>query len=211
MKYGYARVSTKMQSRDGNSLEAQEKALREAGADVIYKDSFTGKKCSRPELDKLLEVIKEGDTLIVTKLWRLARSTSEGIQLIESLLDQNVIVHVLNMGVMDSSPTGKLIRNVMMAFGEFERDIIVERTQEGKEIAKLDPNFREGRPKKFKKAQLEHALKLMDYHTTKQVSEMTGVSEATLYRYKREMKRMYSYNTTSCGVAEEELKYDAEK
>lgn len=211
MKYGYARVSTKMQSRDGNSLEAQEQALKEAGAEIIYKDSFTGMKGSRPELDKLLAVIEEGDTLIVTKLWRLARSAAEGIQLIETLLEQGIIVHVLNMGVMDSSPTGKLIRNVMMAFGEFERDIIVERTREGKEIAKLNPNFREGRPKKFKKAQLEHALELMQYNTTKQVSEMTGISEATLYRYKREIIKQYSYVSPTYLVAEEQQRYEGNK
>lgn len=152
MIYGYARVSTKGQAKDGNSLEAQENALRSAGATKIYSDAFTATKSHRPELDKLMAVMHYGDTLVVTKLDRIARSATQGIELIQSLLDKGVVVHVLNMGVMDNTPTGKLIRNIMLAFSEFERDMIVERTQEGKAIAKQNPEFREGRPKKYSKA-----------------------------------------------------------
>ena len=78
MIYGYARVSTKGQAKDGNSLEAQERALKEAGANEIYIDAFTGTKTDRPEFDKLMERIEEGDTLIVTKLDRFARSMMQG-------------------------------------------------------------------------------------------------------------------------------------
>ena len=99
-----------------------------------------------------MAVMHYGDTLVVTKLDRIARSATQGIELIQSLLDKGVVVHVLNMGVMDNTPTGKLIRNIMLAFSEFERDMIVERTQEGKAIAKQNPEFREGRPKKYSKA-----------------------------------------------------------
>ena len=112
MKYGYARVSTKGQAKDGNSLEAQEIALREAGAEKIYFDAFTGTKSHRPELDKLIKVMQPNDTLIVTKLDRIARSATQGIELIQTLLDNGITVHVLNMGLMDNTPTGKLIRNV---------------------------------------------------------------------------------------------------
>lgn len=132
MKRAYCRVSTLQQARGGNSLEHQEKALKEAGADVIYKEALTGTKSHRPELDKLLSEIQRGDTLIVTKLDRIARSTMQGIELIESLVEKGVIIHVLNIGIMDSTPTGKLIRNIFLAFAEFERDMIVERTREGK-------------------------------------------------------------------------------
>ena len=84
MIYGYARVSTKGQAKDGNSLEAQENALRSAGAIEIYSDAFTGTKSHRPELDKLMVVMKSGDTLVVTKLDRIARSATQGIELIQS-------------------------------------------------------------------------------------------------------------------------------
>lgn len=188
MKYGYGRVSTRGQAKDGNSLEVQEKALKENGAEVVYLDAFTGTKIDRPELDKLLDVLREGDTLIVTKLDRIARTATQGTELIQSLLDRGVVVHVLNMGLMDNTPTGKLIRNVMLCFAEFERDMIVERTQEGKEIARMRPDFREGRPKKFSKKQILHALDLLQDHSYKQVEELTGISKSTLVRGKKQYK-----------------------
>ena len=185
MIYGYSRVSTKSQAKDGNSLEAQESVLKAAGAQKIYSDAFTGTKSHRPELDKLLEVIRSGDTLIVTKLDRIARSASQGTELIEALLKKDIIVHILNIGIMDNTPTGKLIRNILFSFAEFERDMIVERTQEGKAIAKQNPDFREGRPKTYKREQINHALDLLQTRSYKQVEEMTGISKSTLIRAKR--------------------------
>lgn len=189
MIYGYARVSTHGQAKDGNSLEVQEKILQENGAEIIYSDTFTGNKQHRPELDKLLVELKEDDKLIVTKLDRIARSVTQGIELVNILLDRGVIVHVLNMGLMDSTPTGKLIRNIMFAFAEFERDMIVERTQEGKAVAKQKPNYKEGRPRKYKKKQIDHALELLKENSYKQVEELTGISKSTLIRAKRERLR----------------------
>ena len=190
MLYGYARVSTRGQAKDGNSLEAQENALRLAGATKIYADAFTGTKTQRPELDKLMAVMQSGDTMVVTKLDRIARSATQGIELIQKLLDRGIVVHVLNMGLMDNTPTGKLIRNIMLAFAEFERDMIVERTQEGKAIAKQNPEFREGRPKKFSKAQINHALLLLKDHSYRQVEQMTGISKSTLIRTKRSSRNV---------------------
>lgn len=147
MIYGYARVSTKVQARDGNSLASQTRSLREAGAEEIFCDSFTGTKMERPEFDKLKSLLSPGDKLIVTKLDRFARSAAQGSELIESLINSGVTVHILNMGVMDNTPTGKLIRTIMLGFAEFERDMIVQRTQEGKEIARAKGIRVDGRPK----------------------------------------------------------------
>lgn len=185
MIYGYARVSTKGQAKDGNSLEAQEKSLKEAGAVKIYTDAFTGTKTDRPEFDKLMNELQSGDTLIVTKLDRFARSMSQGSELVSALIDKGIKVYILNIGVMDNTPSSKLIRNVFFAFAEFERDMIVERTQEGKTIAKQNPDFREGRPKKYSKKQVEHALELLADHSYKQVEDLTGISKSTLIRAKR--------------------------
>ena len=182
MIFGYARVSTNSQARDGNSLEAQIHFLKEAGAEKIFSDVFSGSKNHRPELDKLLKIIQFGDTIIITKLDRIARSVMHGIQLIESLNDKGVIIDVLNMGIIDNSPTGKLIRNIMLSFAEFERDIIKQRTQEGKAIARQNPKFRDGRPKKFSRTQINHALELLKTHSYKQVAAMTGISSTTLVR-----------------------------
>ena len=185
MIYGYARVSTKGQAKDGNSLEAQENALREHGATEIYADVFTGTKADRPEFEKLMSVLKEGDTLIVTKLDRFARSMTQGSELVNELIEKGVRVTILNIGTMDNTPASKLIRNIFFSFAEFERDMIVERTQEGKAIAKQNSNFVEGRPKKFGKAQIEHALQLLENHSYTQVKQLTGISKSTLIRAKK--------------------------
>ncbi len=185
MIYGYARVSTKGQAKDGNSLEAQEKTLKESGASEIYVDAFTGTKTDRPEFDKLMDKIQKGDTLIVTKLDRFARSMTQGSELVSDLIEKGIKVYILNIGVMDNTPSSKLIRNVFFAFAEFERDMIVERTMEGKAIAKQNPDFREGRPKKYSRKQIEHALELLDSNSYKQVEDMTGISKSTLIRAKK--------------------------
>ena len=194
MIYGYARVSTRGQAKDGNSLDAQTRALTDAGADIVYADAFTGTKANRPELNKLLEKIQDGDKLIVTKLDRVARSASQGCELIEDLLQRGVTVHILNMGIMDNTPNGKLIRNIMFAFAEFERDMIVERTQEGKAVAKAKAAaegkpFREGRPKRMNRANRAQAVELLQTKSYKEVSELTGLSKSTLIRYKREVDK----------------------
>ena len=182
--YGYARVSTKGQARDGNSLEAQTKELLSNGASEVISDAYTGSVMDRPELDRLLKRLKRGDTLMVTKLDRIARSLTQGIELINGLIERGIRVHVLNMGVMDNSPTGQLIRNVMLAFAEFERNMIMQRTREGKQIARTKEGYREGRPKKYGRQQMDHAMQLLQDHSYSQVSEMTGISTATLAREK---------------------------
>lgn len=180
MKYGYARVSTQQQD-----LQSQLNQLNKEGCDKIFQDKFTGTKRDRPQFNKLLDALEEGDTLVVTKLDRFARSTVDGINTIRELFGRGVKVHVLNMGLVEDTPTGRLIFNVMSSFAEFERDMIVERTQEGKAIAKLDPNFKEGRPKKYSTHQVEHALGLLESLTYKQVEDRTGISKSTLIRAKR--------------------------
>lgn len=180
LKYGYARVSTVDQD-----LQLQLQALEKEGCQKVFKDKFTGTKRDRPEFNKLLEMLKKGDTLVITKLDRFARSTLDGIETIKNLFERGIKVHVLNIGLVEDTPTGRLIFNVMLAFAEFERDMIVERTQEGKAIARLDPNFKEGRPNKYSKKQIDHAITLKETNTYKQVEEMTGISKSTLIRARR--------------------------
>ena len=186
MIYGYARVSTKGQATDGNSLESQSEELKAAGATEIFSDTYTGTTTDRPELKRLLSDLKEGDSVIVTKLDRIARTAKQGLELVDRLNGMGVSVRILNMGgTIDGSPIGKLMRTMLFAFAEFERDLIVERTQEGKRIARQQPSFREGRPPKFSVAQLDHAMTLLDGHSFSQVSKLTGISMSTLKREAR--------------------------
>ena len=184
MIYGYMRVSTVGQTK-GNSLEEQERVLRQNGAVILYQDAFTGTKTSRPNFNKLLDILKEGDTLIITKLDRFARNTVEGINVVQHLLERGVRVNILNMGMVDNTPTGKLILTVMLGFAEFERDMIVQRTSEGKSIAKNKIGYWEGRPPKYDEETLTEAMDLLEHYTYKQVSEMTGISKSTLQRIKK--------------------------
>lgn len=186
MIYGYARVSTKGQATDGNSLEVQKALLKDNGAECIFEDCFTGTKSERPGFKQLLSQIEDGDTLIVTKLDRFARSMTQGSQLVTELIQKGVKVNILNIGVMDNTPASKLIRNIFFSFAEFERDMIVERTQEGKAIAKTKEGFIEGRPKKYTEKQIKHALDLLTINggdkSYNEVAELTGISKSTLIR-----------------------------
>ncbi|WP_243107253.1 recombinase family protein [Butyricicoccus sp. OF10-2] len=136
MIFGYARVSTKTQARDGNSLDAQQAALTAAGAEKIYTDTFTGTKIERPEFDRLRAQLRKGDVLIVTKLDRLARSVSQASGLITEMIDEGITINVLNLGILSNDSVNTLLRNVLLSFAQFERDMIVQRTQEGKAVAR---------------------------------------------------------------------------
>lgn len=187
MKYGYARVSTKGQL-DGNSIEEQSRAIQDIYADAeIIVESYSGAK-ERPLFNELLRKACEGDYVIVTKLDRFCRSTKEGLGYIDFLMNKGVKIHILNMGLIENSPMGRLIVTNLLAFAEFERAMIIERTQGGKAIARQRPDFKEGRPPKYSRKQVSHALELLESHSYRQVEEMTGISKSTLIREKRKRR-----------------------
>ena len=189
MKFGYIRVSTRKQARDGNSLEAQREALTAAGAEKIYTDAFTGTKMERPEWDRLRAQLRRGDVLIVTRLDRLARSVSQASGLITDMIDEGITINVLNLGILSNDSVNTLLRNVLLSFAQFERDMIVQRTQEGKAVARAtDPDFREGRPPKFDAEQLDHAMALLENHSYAQTAKLTGISKSTLIRERKRRK-----------------------
>ncbi|MEG0844279.1 recombinase family protein [Clostridium sp.] len=185
---GYARVSTKSQE-DNTSLESQIKTLKANGCTEVFSEVCSGATMDRPKFIELESKLLKGDTLVVTRLDRFTRSTEKGISKIKNLAERGIKVNILNMGIVDiSTAMGKMMFTIMSAFAEYEKDCIVERMKDGKEIAKQDLNFKEGRPKKFKNGQVEHALKLLDTHTYKQVEELTGMSKSTLIRAKRKLQ-----------------------
>lgn len=185
--YGYARVSTAQQD-----YATQIEDLKRAGATKIFKDKYTGTTADRPEFDKLMAKIKNGDTLIVTKLDRLARNTQDALNIVKKMNAEGVILRVLNIGTIDNSPSGRLIFTVFSAFAEFERDLIVSRTQEGKAWAKANnPNFHDGMPRKYDQEQINFAWKLhtQDHMSYSEISKKLGISKATIYRRFRELKQ----------------------
>lgn len=176
--YGYARVSTRSQE-----LNRQLDILENNDCDKIYTEKMSGTKTNRPELNKLKENVRNGDTIIVESWSRLGRSTKDLIELMEFFADKgvNVISHKENFDT--STPQGKLMLTVFQGFAEFERDLIVERTKEGLKSARARGHFG-GRPKK-NQVKINEALKLYDgkQHSAREIQELTGVSSTTLYRY----------------------------
>ena len=185
MVYGYARVSTAKQVK-GNSLEEQKEALTTAGAEEIIEDSYTGTTVNRPNFTVLCDKLIAGDKLIVTKLDRFARTAAEGGMLVKELQEKGITIQILNMGIADNTPMGRLMVTMLLAFAEFERDMIVERTQTGKAIARSNGVRVDGRPPKYTDAQVKHAMDLLQEHSYTEVERMTGISRSTLVRKRRQ-------------------------
>lgn len=182
---GYCRVSTKGQL-DGNSIEEQKSNIlqRYSNAEIV-EESYSGAK-ERPIFNKVIKSLDDGDTLVVTKLDRFCRTTKEGLEYIDVLMNKGVKIHILNMGLIEDTPMGRLIVTNLLAFAEFERAMIIERTQGGKMIARQKEGFKEGRPKKFNQKQIDHALSLLacngGQYSYKEVERLLGISKSTLIR-----------------------------
>ena len=188
MIYGYCRVSSKKQL-EGHGLEAQrQEILAKYNNVAMLEEQYTGTKTNRPVFNKLMSTIEKGDILVVTKLDRLARNTVEGIQIVEQLFSKGVSVHVLNVGLLEDTTMGRFFLTTLLAVAEMERNMIIERTQAGKEVAKQNPNFKEGRPKKFKNGLMDLAIQefQLGKATYKDIDNKYGISKSTLYR---EMKK----------------------
>ncbi|KLO66553.1 recombinase family protein [Enterococcus cecorum] len=139
--------------------------MEDERCDRIYFEKITGTKSNRPEFQKLLQEIQTGDTLVITKMDRFVRSTQDALNTIKFLFEKGVKINVLNLGIIENTSTDRLIFTIFSAFADFERDLIVERTQASKEIAKQRPGFREGRPKKFSQQQINLAMQLLETHS----------------------------------------------
>ena len=194
MIYGYARVSTKEQK-----LDVQIEQLKAYGVDTIVKEKVSGKDiCSRTGFKSLLEQVKEGDTIVVTKLDRFARSTKDALETIEYLNNKGVGLVILNFGGMNvdtTTPTGKLMITMFSAVAEFELGINKERQREGIAKAK-ERGVYKGRPKRYtaNHAGLVHALELYQNRdnnglTVKKIAAITNISEATIYREARKLRQ----------------------
>ncbi len=193
MRYGYGRVSSKGQRLYGMSLEDQVEHLKAQGIAEknIKLDTCTGTKMDRPKFNEILSLLKPGDELVVCKLDRFARTAPEGAMLVRDLVERGVKVNILNMGVADNTPMGKVMVTVMLAFAEYERDMIVERTSMGKAYKREhDPAWREGRKRK----EIDHeqfrnlAQKQKDgLVTVADCCRELGISKATWYKKLKEV------------------------
>ena len=184
MLIGYARVSTSDQNPN-----LQEDALKKAGCKKIYIDKISGTIADRPELTKAIDVLREGDTLIIWRLDRLGRSLKDLINWISYLEKEGIALNSLQESIDTSTSTGKLVFHIFGALAEFERNLIRERTQAGLIAARARGKMG-GRPKRLNEIKRQMVFKLYNEKvlTINQVCKEMGISKPTLYKYLREEK-----------------------
>ena len=187
MIYGYARVSTIGQT-DGNSFEDQTKLITERYQDAMMFYEAESGAATRPVFLSILDKLQHGDVLVVTKLDRFCRSVKDGLGYIDLIREKGAIIHILNMGIVENTPMGNLIVTQLLAFAEFERAMIKERTTAGKAVARQREGYREGRPPKetpdfqiFLKKQKDGTM------TVSECCEALNISRSTWYAKLKEV------------------------
>ena len=178
MLIGYARVSTQDQN-----LELQLEALRAAGCERVFQDKVSGSRTKRPGLDKAIELLRDGDTLVVWKLDRLGRSVKHLIGLVGELKQEGVNFKSLTDSIDTGTPSGRFFFHVMASLAEMERELTMERTKAGLEAARK-LGRKGGRKRKMTSSKIESAKKLLlNGVPPKEVAKNLGVSVPTLYRW----------------------------
>lgn len=181
---GYARVST-----TGQNLESQLNSLVEC--EIIFKEKQSGAQKERVELNRMLEYVREGDTVIVTKLCRLARNTRHLLEVVELLDGKSVSLQVINLGIDTASPTGRLMITLIGAVATFERELLLERQAEGIAIAKTKGKYLGRKPTALAK---EKDVRLMvNSGLSKQsISKELNISLSSVYRIVKKIKNDYN-------------------
>lgn len=181
MKIGYARVSTKDQN-----LAMQRDALKAEGCERIFEEKISGTKFERPELQRMLEQLREGDIVIIWKLDRLGRSLPDLVRLVSEIQAKGAGLKSLNDSIDTTTPQGKLTFHLFAALAEFEREIIVDRTKAGLSAARARGRVG-GRPKGLSKKNQDKAIIAAALYSqgrpVKEISEHLNISKSTLYRY----------------------------
>ena len=186
-RYGYARVSSKGQQRDGYGLDVQVNELRSHGCTDIRAEVFTGMTLDRPELNRLTQEAKRGDTIVFPRMDRLSRSTMEGLRFFEDMERRGIEVEVIGLGVMAGGPMSTAFRAVALVFAQLDHDQIVSRLAEGRAKARAtNPGYREGRRPAFGQDD-ERFRQMLDMvnrneRTVRSACEELGISRATWYR-----------------------------
>ncbi|WP_237234482.1 recombinase family protein [Rothia nasisuis] len=181
MNIGYARTSTHQQQ---DSLDAQQQTLKAYGCEKIFTDQISGTRADRPGLEAALAYARENDSIVVTRLDRLGRSTVDVLRTVQELASRGIAIEALDTKLDTRTPAGKLVLSVLASMAEFERDLIVERTREGLAHARSQGRIG-GRPPKLTPGQQQAALRLIDNGMSEnQVAATLGVSRSTITRLK---------------------------
>lgn len=178
MIIGYARVST-----TGQNLDGQTDLLNQSGCERIYSEKISGVKKERPQLDRMMDSLRSGDTVIITELTRLGRSVKELLSIIERIHEAGASIKSLRETWLDTTtPQGNLLLTIFAGLSQFERDLTRQRTRQGLEAARA--RGRKGGRPKSDESKVSTALKMYDskLHSIDEITKATGISRATLYR-----------------------------
>ncbi len=180
MRIGYARVSTEDQR-----LDRQEDALRAAGCEKVFLEKASGMKDDRPELARMLALLRKGDSVVVVKLDRISRSTKHLIEFSQKFDEMGVDFISLGDAIDTTTPMGRFFFRVMASIAELERDMIAERTKGGLKAARVR-GHKGGRPRASAEA-IERAAKMYEAgnFSISEITEAAGISKSTFYRYVR--------------------------
>jgi len=193
MIIGYARVSMHDQN-----LDLQKDALTKVGCEKIFVDKITGKSLNRPGLEQTMEMLREGDTLVVWRLDRLGRSLKHLIELVSNLENREIGFRSLTESINTTSPSGKLVFHLFGALAEFERNLIIERTKAGLAAARARGRLG-GRPLALDEKQREALVLLYKEkkHSVNEICQIMGISKQTLYNYLRKVERSEKEDATT--------------
>ena len=188
MKFGYARVSGLSQD-----LTQQKEQLVKNGVDEdnIYAEKFTGITEQRPKWQKLNKQLRKDDEVVFTKVDRIGRSVKVAVDIVNDLLDKGVKVYIIQLNgyVNKQDAMGKMLFNFLTIMAEFEHDMIVDRLAQGKAYAKAhNPNYHEGRPKRRITNRYRKIYELSKEHSIKETAEISGVSESTVKRIRKQIR-----------------------
>lgn len=177
--YGYCLTVTARGKRE-ERLEEQKKAIKEIYPDAEIIEEVMGlEKFNRKKFNEIIDKCEKGDMIVCYRLDRFCKSTKEGIRVADKLLSKGAKAHILNMGIIDDSESGKLIYKTLQAFDVFQHECKLDKMN----VARKPENI--GRKKKFTKEQIDNALKLLDKYSYAEVAEKTGISTGTLCREKK--------------------------
>lgn len=190
-KKAYHRVSTLKQETENGIHQLKELGIDELN---IYHEKISGKsKNNREQLKALISTLKDGDEVYVLKIDRLARSLTDLNEIINDINKKGASIHFISENLTfenKDNPMNNLMLNLIGAFAEFERSIILNRMNEGKQYKlQNDPDFKLGRKPKYSKKQLDHATQLLTDNSYSEVEKLTGISKSTLIRHKRKQKQ----------------------
>lgn len=188
MKFGYARVSGLSQD-----LAQQKEQLVKNGVDEdnVYAEKFTGTTEQRPKWQKLNKQLRKDDEVVFTKVDRIGRSVKVAVDIVNDLLDKGVKVYIIQLNgyVNKQDAMGKMLFNFLTIMAEFEHDMIVDRLAQGKAYAKAhNPNYHEGRPKRRITNRYRKIYELSKEHSIKETAEISGVSESTVKRIRKQIR-----------------------